>query len=177
MKRVSVLFFAVLLFAPLATMVASAQTEEHITAKIAVGAGTGQAGGTVTVPVTFTPGPTDAVALQFKLFLLPGVSFDSIKAGDAATTAGLVFNKPKADGPFVEVVAISSNPFEPKAIGKGVLCWIVLKLDRGLAGKTRTVGLGDAMLASVDAKEIPVAMVSGSVTITSPPGNVTATVQ
>ena len=150
----------ILCLAVLAPVEAAAQT-----ATLAVGSASGNAGASVDLTVSFTPGATGVATMQFDLTYPSALAYVSTTTGSAAAAAGKSASSSAITG-GVRVLVFGLNQ---NVIGAGAVAVVRLTIASGTAPQTFPVTISGITASDPDANPVSATGTNGSVTVTLPP--------
>ncbi len=131
------------------------------TAALAVATATGGPGSIVSVPVTFSSGPTPISLIQFDLSFSSQLSYVSVTTGDAASAAG----KSAAGNAHSGGATFLISGLNQNVIGSGVVAIVQLSIAAGATPGVIPVSIGSIIAADPSANAVPLSGSYGSVTV------------
>lgn len=136
---------------------------------VSTGSAVAQAGGQAIIPVTFSASATPVSTIQFDLTFPVSLTYAATTTGAAALAAGKTASgNAVAGGARVLVFGLNQT-----AIGSGILATVRLNVAAGTPAGSITVGIANIAASDPSGYAVPVSGISGSVTVTAPPGDTT----
>lgn len=128
------------------------------------GTGSGIAGTTVVVPVTYSTGTATAAGLQVDIALPSGVSYASVAAGPAATAAGKSVEA-NVTGGVLRVIVFGLNQ---NTINTGNVALVTFRLDAALPTSVVPLVLSGAVATNAAGNAVALGpTVNGSINVTA----------
>ena len=134
---------------------------------LTVGTASGQAGGTIDITLSFTPGTTPVSTLQGDLILPAGVSYASITTAQAAAEAGKSVSANMVGGHALRVLVFGINQ---NAIGAGALAIVRLTIAPTVTPGTFPIPMTGIVTAAPDTTGVTASGAAGAVTVTAGSG-------
>src|SRR5438477_2000060 len=138
----------------------------HALPTLTVGATSGQAGTTVTLPVSFDPSTSSVAGIQFNLTLPASLSTGTVTAGPIVTAAGKSVNANLIGNTWTFIVF----GLNQTTIGVGSLLTAQLRIAPGTAVGNLSIPISGVIYSDVNGNGIPAGTsTGGTVTVNPPP--------